>query len=90
MENKRYKGIVLRWVEKGGYGFLHTQEIPRQVFFHARDWMRVQSPLVGEAVTFEVAPSRTPGKPDAGIGVTPVNSNPVSTAGVSGLAGGVQ
>jgi cold shock CspA family protein len=68
---RKYLGVVVHWNPKG-FGFLFNDEVNRRVFFHASAWNRATEPVVGEGATFELAPSRVPGKPEAAINVTPV------------------
>jgi len=80
---RKYEGVVLRWNEKG-FGFLFNEEVNRRIFFHIRDWNRATEPVVGDQVTFDLAPSRIPGKPDAAVNVTPLRH-----AGADALRTGV-
>ena len=81
---RTYEGVVLHWSGKG-YGFLFNDEIGRRIFFHVKDWNRAIEPVAKERVIFELQPSRTAGKPDVAVNVTPIGEN---TAGVTSLAGG--
>lgn len=69
---RKYLGVVVRFSEKG-FGFLFNDELNRRVFFHISEWHRATEPIVGEGATFELAPSRIPGKPDAAFNVTPLS-----------------
>lgn len=70
-----YTGVVVHWIAAGGYGFVFNDEINRRVFFHIRDWHRATDPAVGDEVSFELGPSRKPGRPDTAINVTPTGLN---------------
>jgi cold shock CspA family protein len=68
------KGTITHWSPKG-FGFLFSEEIRRKAFFHASSWNRVTDPEINEGVTFELAPSRIPGKPDQAVNVTPIKAD---------------
>ena len=70
---RTYEGVVLHFSPKG-FGFLFNNEIGRRIFFHVKDWNRATEPVATEIVTFELQPSRTAGKPDVAVNVTPTGS----------------
>jgi cold shock CspA family protein len=80
---RTYEGVVLHWSQKG-FGFLFNDEIGRRIFFHVKDWNRAAEPVAREVVTFELQPSRTAGKPDVAVNVTPKLQ--ITDAGVNALA----
>jgi cold shock CspA family protein len=71
---RKYEGVVVRFHQQG-FGFIFNDEINRRIFFHIRDWKRATDPEIGDAVTFELAPSPKPGKPEVAVNVTPTGLN---------------
>ena len=72
-----------------GYGFIVSQSIERDVFFHASDWRAVEIPIPGEEVEFEVIPARFAGKPNQASNVHPLAPSGVAIpicAGVEALS----
>jgi uncharacterized membrane protein YsdA (DUF1294 family)/cold shock CspA family protein len=51
----RKQGVVVRWDDARGFGFIRSAEAGSDVFFHVRDYRRTAdaSPRQGLAVTFE-------------------------------------
>jgi hypothetical protein len=54
--NKTYIGRVTRVLIERGFFFVTYGE--RELFCHVRSWSELDFPKVGEAVSFEVIPSR--------------------------------
>jgi cold shock CspA family protein len=53
-------GTVKKFLEPG-YGFIVSDEIERDVYFHARDWRSADDPLPGQRVMFESHSSKSNG-----------------------------
>lgn len=77
----RYQGTVVSFMK--AYGFMFCTELGRRVFFHVTD-LNSPDPNIGDVLEFELAPSRSPEKPDQAV-----NIHPATNAGVDALAGGV-
>jgi cold shock CspA family protein len=88
--NKKY-GIVKRFLD-AGCGFLVCEEIERDLFFHSANWRSAETPVVGQKVTFELAPGRAEGQPNQAINVHSIKKDTVELAeiGVQSDKGGVQ
>jgi cold shock CspA family protein len=88
--NKRY-GTVKRFLD-AGYGFLVCEEIERDLFFHSANWRSAETPVVGQKVTFELAPGRAEGQPNQAINVHPIKGDAVEPSGIGAQSdkGGVQ
>ena len=71
---RTYEGVVVRWNERG-FGFLFNDEINRRIFFHVSNWNHATEPVVGDAVTFQMAPGRTPEAPYQAVNVSPTGLN---------------
>ncbi len=71
---RRYEGVVVNFHQQG-YGFIFNDEINRRIFFHIRDWKRATDPEIGDEVSFELAASPKPGKPEIAVNVTPTGLN---------------
>jgi cold shock CspA family protein len=84
--DKKY-GIVKRWMENG-YGFLVSDGIERDIYFHARDWRSAESPVVGQRIMFELVDARIPGKPPQATNVHAIHAALNVEAGVRVLASG--
>jgi cold shock CspA family protein len=84
--DKKY-GIVKRWMENG-YGFLVSDGIERDIYFHARDWRAAESPVVGQRIMFELVDARIPGKPPQATNVHAIHAALNVEAGVRVLASG--
>jgi cold shock CspA family protein len=88
--NKKF-GTVKRFLD-AGYGFLICEEIERDIFFHSANWRSADTPVVGQKVTFELAPGKLEGQGQQAINVHPIKENSVEPSGVESLSGkaGVQ
>jgi cold shock CspA family protein len=86
--DKKY-GVVKRWMENG-YGFLVSDGIERDIYFHARDWRAAQSPVVGQRIMFELVDARIPGKPSQATNVHAIHDTPNVEAGIEALAVGLK
>jgi cold shock CspA family protein len=88
--NKKY-GTVKRFLD-AGYGFLVCEEIERDLFFHTANWRSAEAPVVGQKVTFELAPGRVEGQPTQAVNVHPVKEDAAELAeiGTMSVQGGVQ
>jgi cold shock CspA family protein len=88
--NKRY-GTVKRFLN-AGYGFLLCEEIERDVFFHPANWRSADTPVVGQKVTFELAPGRVEGQGQQAINVHPIKEDTAELVEnrTTSLQGGVQ
>jgi len=88
--NKKY-GTVKRFLD-AGYGFLICEDIERDVFFHSANWRSADTPVVGQKVTFELAPGKLEGQGEQAINVHPIKEERVEPWGVESLSGkaGVQ
>ena len=64
-----YQGTVVSF--KTAFGFMFCAGLNRRVFFHVAD-LHGPDPKVGDLLEFELAPSRTPGKPEQAANVRPV------------------
>lgn len=71
---RKYEGVVVRFHQEG-YGFLFNDDLNRRIFFHIREWRRASEPVVGDEVSFELAPSQKTGKPEIAVNVTPTGLN---------------
>jgi cold shock CspA family protein len=92
MENKgmdKKYGVVKRWMEKG-YGFLVSDGIERDIYFHARDWRSAESPVVGQRIMFELVDARIPGKPPQATNVHAIHAAVKVEAGIGALAVGLK
>src|SRR5580692_1469443 len=92
MENKgmdKKYGVVKRWMENG-YGFLVSDGIERDIYFHARDWRSAESPVVGQRIMFELVDARIPGKPSQATNVHAIHDTPNVEAGIEALAVGLK
>jgi len=76
----KWNGVVKSFSNRG-FGFIISESIERDLFFHLSDWRCIQPPLPGQKVTFEVVPARIAGKPDQATNVHLVDA-PI----VAGLA----
>jgi cold shock CspA family protein len=90
MSGNFYSGTVLRFLPERGFGFIRCPELQRNVFFHIKEFTRLEIPLgvepqPGEPVTFTLAPSKTPGKPDSARNVIAPTQQTVGTP-LAGLA----
>jgi cold shock CspA family protein len=63
-------GKVHVYYEHKGYGFISIA-FNKRVFFHVSNYRGEVVPTVGLSVEFDLAPSKTPGKPDMAIHVIP-------------------
>ena len=72
MSSNVLQGVVLRFMSDRGFGFLYSDKLKRRVFFHVSNFNRATDPIVGEPVTFDLAPSHKSGMPDAAVNVNPV------------------
>jgi len=81
--NKKY-GTVKRFLE-AGYGFLVCEEIERDVFFHSANWRSAETPVVGQKVTFELAPGRVEGQGQQAINVHPIKEGTTELAGIGAV-----
>ncbi len=79
--NKRY-GTVKRFLD-AGYGFLVCEDIERDVFFHSANWRSADTPVVGQKVTFELAPGRLEGQGQQAINVHPIKDGSVELFGIA-------
>jgi cold shock CspA family protein len=88
--NKKY-GTVKRFLD-AGYGFLVCEDIERDVFFHSANWRSAETPVVGQKVTFELAPGRVEGQGQQAVNVHPIKEDAVELAGIGAqtVKGGVQ
>jgi cold shock CspA family protein len=88
--NKKY-GTVKRFLD-AGYGFLLCEEIERDVFFHSANWRSADTPVVGQKVTFELAPGRVEGQGQQAINVHPTKECSAELVGLGTMSvqGGVQ
>jgi cold shock CspA family protein len=88
--NKKY-GTVKRFLD-AGYGFLVCEDIERDVFFHSANWRSAETPVVGQKVTFELAPGRVEGQGQQAVNVHPIKEDAVERAVIGAQAdkGGVQ
>jgi cold shock CspA family protein len=88
--SKKY-GTVKRFLD-AGYGFLVCEDIERDVFFHTASWRSAEAPVVGQKVTFELAPGRVEGQPTQAVNVHPVREDAAELAkiGTECAQGGVQ
>jgi cold shock CspA family protein len=88
--SKKY-GTVKRFLD-AGYGFLVCEDIERDVFFHTASWRSAEAPVVGQKVTFELAPGRVEGQPTQAVNVHPVREDAAELAkiGTERAQGGVQ
>jgi len=77
---RKYEGVVVRFNERG-FGFIFNDEINRRIFFHIKDWNRAAEPVVGDAVSFELAASPQPDKPEVAVNVTPTGLNAFTAKG---------
>jgi cold shock CspA family protein len=92
MENKgmdKKYGIVKRWMESG-YGFLVSDGIERDIYFHARDWRSAESPVVGQRIMFALVDARIPGKPAQATNVHVIHNAVEVEAGIGALAVGLK
>jgi cold shock CspA family protein len=71
---RKYEGVVVSFHQQG-FGFIFNDEINRRIFFHIRSWHRATDPVVGDEVSFELAASPKPGKPEIAVNVTPTGLN---------------
>jgi cold shock CspA family protein len=87
--NKKY-GTVKRFLN-AGYGFLICENIERDVFFHSANWRSADTPVVGQKVTFELAPARVEGQGQQAINVHPIKEDAVERSGIGTMSvqGGV-
>jgi cold shock CspA family protein len=86
--NKKY-GVVKRWMENG-FGFLVSNGIERDIYFHARDWRSAESPVVGQRTMFELVDARIPGKPPQATNVHAIHEVLNVEAGIDALAVGLK
>lgn len=56
----RYQGIIVTAEDKP-FGFIYCVDLKRRVFYHQSEVHGV-NPKVGDELTFELGPSKTPGK----------------------------
>jgi|HubBroStandDraft_6_1064221.scaffolds.fasta_scaffold124162_2 cold shock CspA family protein len=85
-------GTVKKFLEPG-YGFIVSDEIERDVYFHARDWRSADDPLPGQRVMFELIPAWIEGKPEQATNVHPIRAKATATyvlAGIGALAVGLK
>jgi len=61
---KQYTGVIVRYKEDRGFGFLFCDELDRRVFYSIKEWKRGAGPRVGEEVKFRLGPSHNPTKPE--------------------------
>jgi cold shock CspA family protein len=90
-ESNKKHGTVKRFLD-AGYGFLLCEEIERDLFFHLANWRSAETPVVGQKVTFELAPGRVEGQPTQAINVHPIKEDaaePSETGVVRAIAKGV-
>jgi cold shock CspA family protein len=83
-------GTIKKFLEPG-YGFIVSDDIERDVYFHARDWRSASDPLPGQRVMFELIPARIEGKPEQATNVHPIRAKATATdvlAGIGALAKG--
>lgn len=64
----KYQGFIV--TTKDTFGFIFSQELGRRVFYHVGS-VNGANPILGDRVEFELAASRTPGKPDAAVNIVP-------------------
>jgi cold shock CspA family protein len=80
------QGIVVRFNQDRGFGFIYSDEVKRRVFFHISEFSGAQTPVVNQTVTFDLIPDKRPGQPYKATNV--VAAAPV--AGLDALRNGVQ
>jgi CspA family cold shock protein len=51
---KELEGVVKRWLDMRGYGFIETDEMEKDVFVHHTGLKNRRSLVMGEKVRFEV------------------------------------
>jgi cold shock CspA family protein len=66
-------GTVHIYYESRGYGFISVSFKERR-FFHIDNYKGEVVPVPGWPVELDLAPSKTPGKPDQAIHVRPVET----------------
>jgi hypothetical protein len=67
----KYQGNVV--TAKPTYGFIFCKELNRRVFYQLGS-VNGPDPKAGDLVEFQLAPSKTAGKPEAAVNVTPVGA----------------
>ena len=67
-ELNKKDGIVKRFLD-AGYGFLVFEDVEWDIFFHVSNWRSVDTPVVGQKVTFELGPAKTEGQPQQAVNV---------------------
>jgi cold shock CspA family protein len=51
------KGIIKRWFDFRGYGFIDVEGQRKDVFVHVNDIEGLSAPKIGDVVEFEIAES---------------------------------
>ena len=55
MEVKTFEGVINRWLDERGFGFINAEGQNRDVFCHVRDFkFRGREPVEGDKVKFEL------------------------------------
>ena len=90
-ESNKKRGTVKRFLN-AGYGFLVCEEIERDLFFHSANWRSAETPVVGQKVTFELAPGRVEGQAQQAVNVHPIKDEAAEPVrlGAQSDKGGVQ
>ena len=84
-ESSKKHGTVKRFVD-AGYGFLLCEDVEWDVFFHVSGWRSVETPAVGQRVTFELAPAKAEGQPKQAVNVHPIKEDAAELAEIGALS----